>query len=146
MLPGTIRSGLVGQRADFVPPGTLLQRDRSDECRSNQERAAEIQAQSAIFPSGRARTTGMHHAQLTESIRRRVAAAFARLGAPHDAELRESILIRDGAYCGRRFDGPLGHAIWFVEEDQLKFYRLDGSVARVTEPVTGLTVGTRIAA
>jgi hypothetical protein len=88
----------------------------------------------------------MHHAQLTESVRRRVADAFAHLGAPCDVELRESILIRDGAYCGRRFDGPQGHAIWFVEEDQLKFYRLDGSVARVMEPVAGLTPGTRIAA
>lgn len=88
----------------------------------------------------------MHHAQLTESIRRRVAAAFARLGAGQDAELRESILIRDGAYCGRRFDGPLGHAIWFVEEDQLKFYRLDGSVARVIEPAAALTAGARVAA
>ena len=88
----------------------------------------------------------MHHAQLTETVRRRVAEAFAQIGAPDDGELRESILIRDGAYCGRRFDGPQGHAIWFVEEDQLKFYRLDGSVARVIEPVAALTPGARVAA
>ena len=88
----------------------------------------------------------MHHAQLTESIRRRVAEAFAHLGARQDAELRESILSRDGAYCGRRFDGPLGHASGFVEEDQLKFYRLDGSVARVIGPVAAPAAGARIAA
>jgi hypothetical protein len=74
----------------------------------------------------------MHHAHLTEIVRRRVALAFGQLGMPA-AELHESILIRDGAYCGRRFESPAGHAIWFVEEDQLKFYRPDGSVVRVVD-------------
>jgi uncharacterized phosphosugar-binding protein len=88
----------------------------------------------------------MHHAQLTESVRRRVAETFARLGGQPAAELRETILIRDGAYCGRRFESPQGSAIWFVEEDQLKFYHSDGSVARILELAAESAVPVRMAA
>jgi hypothetical protein len=34
-------------------------------------------------------------------------------------------------YCGRRFQADGLQAIWFIEEDQLKIYAKDGSVARV---------------
>jgi hypothetical protein len=83
----------------------------------------------------------MHHVQLTESVRRQVAETFSELGAPPCEEFRESLLIRDGAYCGRRFQADDGHAIWFVEENQVKFYRADGSVACVIEPK--MTIETR---
>lgn len=43
----------------------------------------------------------------------------------------ESILIRDGFYCGRRFQAAQHHAIWFMEEDQLKIHDTDGSVVAV---------------
>jgi hypothetical protein len=76
----------------------------------------------------------MHHAELTAAVRRRVTETFMRLGAASAEELRESIVIRDGAYCGRRFEGDLGHAVWFLEEDQLKFYRADGGILCVLEP------------
>jgi hypothetical protein len=73
----------------------------------------------------------MPHAQLTEAVRRRVAQVFADLGVPGSDALRESLLICSGAYCGRRFDAAAGHAIWFVEEDQIKFYGADGKLAEV---------------
>jgi hypothetical protein len=88
----------------------------------------------------------MHHAQLTEAVRRRVAEAFAQTGGPPARELRETILVSGGAYCGRRFDAPNGHAIWFVEEDQLKFYHPDGSVVEVFEPAVHHATRARIAA
>lgn len=88
----------------------------------------------------------MHHAQLTEAVRRQVAETLAQFGMACADELRESILIRDGAYCGRRFEGAEGHAVWFVEENQLKFYRADGSVARILEPAVSQPIATRIAA
>ena len=87
----------------------------------------------------------MHHAQLTEAVRRRVAETFAEGGQPAQ-NLRETILVSDGAYCGRRFEAPQGHAIWFVEEDQLKFYRPDGSIVQVVEPALQFATATRIAA
>jgi hypothetical protein len=78
----------------------------------------------------------MHQARLTQEVRDRVLEVFAQFGGEPDSELRETILISDGSYFGRRFDGPRGHAIWFVEEDQLKFYRPDGSMDRVIEPAS----------
>ena len=88
----------------------------------------------------------MHHAHLTESVRQRVTETFAQIGFEPEDSLRESILIRDGAYCGRRYESSQGHAIWFVEEDQLKFYRPDGSVMRVLEPAVDHAWPSRVAA
>ena len=43
----------------------------------------------------------------------------------------ESILIRDGFYCGRRFDLGSHRAIWFLEEDVLKIYSQEGELESV---------------
>ncbi len=43
----------------------------------------------------------------------------------------ESIVIRGGYYCGRRFSAPSHHAVWFVEEDELKVYTSDKRLACV---------------
>src|SRR5438270_12392397 len=72
----------------------------------------------------------MPHAQLTESIRSLVAATFARLRIAQGDELRESLLMRSGAYCGRRFEAVGGSAVWFAEENQIKFFAADGSVVQ----------------
>ena len=63
-----------------------------------------------------------------ETIRRQVRQIFQQNGAPSDAELCESLLIRDGYFCGRRFEMDGLCAIWFVEEDELKIYGRDGKV------------------
>lgn len=73
----------------------------------------------------------MPHAQLTETVRRRVAQTFLQWGLADADSWRESLLICGGSYCGRRFDAAGGHAIWFVEEDQIKFYGADGKLAEV---------------
>ncbi|MEX2173483.1 MAG: hypothetical protein WD872_03920 [Pirellulaceae bacterium] len=87
----------------------------------------------------------MHHAHLIEAVRRLVTASFVELGEPHAEQLRETILIRGGAYCGRRFEADTATAIWFLEENQVKLYRADGSVARVIG-LASLTPGQRAAA
>jgi len=38
----------------------------------------------------------------------------------------ETILIREGFYCGRRFACDSHRAIWFLEEQVIKFYGPDG--------------------
>jgi hypothetical protein len=73
----------------------------------------------------------MQNARLTDQVRQTIRRTLAEFGAPTDAEMRETILIRDGLYCGRRFDCDGMQAIWFIEEDELKFYGLDGTVALV---------------
>jgi hypothetical protein len=92
----------------------------------------------------------MHDASVTEGVRRLVAHAFDQLGAALSSpvergEIRETILIRDGYYCGRRFETDSASAVWFVEENQVKFYRADGTVAQVLAPET-LTPSVRAAA
>ncbi len=49
-------------------------------------------------------------------------------------QLQETILVRDGFYCGRRFQSEQVQAIWFIEEDQIKYYSADGGVVRVSRP------------
>ena len=48
--------------------------------------------------------------------------------------LSESILIRGEFYCGRRFQTATHHAVWFIEENEIKFYDGDGSVLQVIHP------------
>lgn len=42
--------------------------------------------------------------------------------------LSEAMLIRDGYFCGRRFRFQLYHAVWFLEEDEVKILGSDGTV------------------
>ena len=57
----------------------------------------------------------MPHSQLTQFVRRLVASALPRHCGPEEAAIEESIMIRQGVYCGRRFQTAGGYAIWFVE-------------------------------
>ena len=41
----------------------------------------------------------------------------------------ESIVIRDGFFCGRSFQMAEYRAVWFIEEDELKIYDTEGVVA-----------------
>jgi hypothetical protein len=70
----------------------------------------------------------MHYAHLTAEVRQHTRRRLEDLGAEAHAELIETILIRDGYYCGRRFECDGLSAVWFVEEGQVKFYQRDGSV------------------
>jgi hypothetical protein len=78
----------------------------------------------------------MPHTELTQHVRHLVAEAFARANMPQPDEFSESILIKAGNYCGRRFVGSGGHAIWFVEENQIKLYAGDGKLVQVISTLT----------
>ena len=45
-----------------------------------------------------------------------------------DAEFRESILICEGFYRGRRFRSRTLTAVWFAEEDELKIHTITGEL------------------
>ena len=85
----------------------------------------------------------MHHAQRIEEIRRQVTDTLSRMDVCEPDQFRESILIRNGSYCGRRFEAEGAYAIWFLEEDEVKFYRTHHSPAHI-EPQRSQS--TRIAA
>lgn len=58
---------------------------------------------------------------------RRLLEAWCRERQPEVAEeMSESILIRDGYYCGRRFKWGDFTAVWFAEEDQIKLFDANG--------------------
>ncbi|WP_442507086.1 hypothetical protein SH528x_005983 [Novipirellula sp. SH528] len=46
----------------------------------------------------------------------------------HSTILSESLLIRDGFFCGRCFRTEAFRAVWFIEEDQLKIYSNSGNL------------------
>jgi hypothetical protein len=67
-----------------------------------------------------------------ERIRQLVEETFDELAQDATAPVRETILVQNGHYCGRRFTCGRLQAIWFVEEGELKFYGEDGSVFKMT--------------
>ncbi len=71
-----------------------------------------------------------HSAQL-ERIRQFVQQTFGQLAGDKSPSVRESILVHDGHYCGRRFSTDKLQAVWVVEEGELQFYGEDGSVVNV---------------
>lgn len=75
----------------------------------------------------------MPHAQMIVAVRHLVAGALARVAGDGADAIRESILIRDGLYCGRRFETSAGYAIWFVEENQVKIFESAGRVVDVLQ-------------
>ena len=62
----------------------------------------------------------MQHAQLLERVRHIVRTKFTDLGVPSLEEFCETILVRDGYYCGRCFICGDYKAVWFIEEQLLK--------------------------
>ena len=72
----------------------------------------------------------MDFVPLLEQIRVLVCRTFAELGGPADRMPRETVLIRDGYFCGRRFEADGFHAVWFTEEHEIKFYDRAGAMVR----------------
>jgi hypothetical protein len=75
----------------------------------------------------------MAHAQSIAGVRQLVATVFTELGVADAEHPRETLLVCGGTYCGRRFQAEDGQAVWFFEENQVKFYAGDGRVARVVQ-------------
>ena len=74
----------------------------------------------------------MHNDRQTIEVRSHVRGVFLQHGASQEDPIEEAILIRDGFYCGRRFQCGELKAVWFVEEDQLKIYDQEGVVQKAT--------------
>ncbi len=68
----------------------------------------------------------MEHFQQVETVRRFVIQRFAAYGADCNQGCTETILVRDSHYCGRRFSCSGWRAVWFVEEQVIKFFDTAG--------------------
>lgn len=74
----------------------------------------------------------MPHATLLGLIRQHVHDVFSKRCTDSPDEVCETILIRDGFYCGRRFSLGRLRAVWFLEEQVVKFYGEDGEFSSVS--------------
>ena len=74
----------------------------------------------------------MQNDRQTREVREHVHQVFLQHGVDKEALIEEAILIRDGLYCGRRFECESLQAIWFVEEEQLKIYNEQGVVQKTS--------------
>lgn len=70
-----------------------------------------------------------------ERIREAVAGHLRSLGAQGLEALHETILIHQGLFCGRKFqcDGYL--VVWFIEEDEIKFFSPCGELLKATTAI-----------
>jgi hypothetical protein len=67
----------------------------------------------------------------TQAVRERIRSCFVQLGARADQPMDETILVRAGYFCGHRFQCDGLVAVWFIEENQIKFYDREGKLAAV---------------
>ena len=64
-----------------------------------------------------------------DAIRSRFASYVQQHGQTVDDEhLSETLLIRDGYFCGRKFSMSGYSLIWFLEENQIKIANAEGHV------------------
>jgi hypothetical protein len=73
----------------------------------------------------------MSHAQALAAVRGHVAEAFHQHRLADGSEPRESILLKSGIYCGRRFEVGTGFAMWNYESDELKVYTINGKLLEI---------------
>lgn len=86
----------------------------------------------------------MHHTEALEAVRRVVRSVFVELGADAGFQMSEHILVRNDAYCGRRFCTDRLQAIWFIEEGQIKIHAPEGCIARVMSVEEAMRLATAV--
>ena len=70
----------------------------------------------------------MTNSQRLAEVRRCIDRWLEEQGCDSDVEIRESMLIRNGFYVGRRFKLTDYQAVWFIEEDEVKIHDATGLV------------------
>ena len=67
-------------------------------------------------------------------IRKLIEQTFESLRSEPQGLSRETLLIREGHYCGHRYESNELTAVWFLEEDEIKFFGEDGGLLLVLQP------------
>ncbi len=75
----------------------------------------------------------MDHVQFLAQIRSFIQEKLNHYSGSADLVPSEAMLIRDGYFCGRRFSCDGFGAVWFVEENQIKFFDRDGGIIEVLD-------------
>ncbi len=66
-----------------------------------------------------------------EKVRQAISAHLVSLGVPNASLLQEAILISNGLFCGRKFQCCDYQVLWFLEEDEIKFFGPTGDILQV---------------
>lgn len=64
----------------------------------------------------------MNNATPVERIRQVIAWQLGRLGVRDTQDMHETMLIHHGLFCGRKFQCEEHEVVWFLEEDEIKFF------------------------
>lgn len=70
-----------------------------------------------------------------EKIRQAILWQLDQLGVSDASNTRESMLIQNGYYCGRKFQCEDHEVVWFLEEDEVKFFNPQGDLLLATSAV-----------
>ncbi len=70
-----------------------------------------------------------------EKIRLVIAEQLSQFGAQYTASMGEAILIRNGLFCGRKFKCEGYEVVWFIEEDEIKFFGPCGDLLKSTSAI-----------
>ncbi len=80
----------------------------------------------------------MSNVASSDKVRQAVAWHLQCLGARETCSMHETILIRNGLFCGRKFRCEEYEVVWFDEEDEIKFFGPCGQMLRVSSVATCL--------
>lgn len=72
----------------------------------------------------------MSRATPVEKIRAAIASQLCSFGAPAIESMHETMLIRNGLFCGRKFQCHGHEVVWFMEEDEIKFFSPCGDLLK----------------
>ena len=70
-----------------------------------------------------------------EKIRIAIAEQLCEFGVERPESLNETLLIRHGIFCGRKFQVASYLIVWFVEEDEIKFFDPSGELIKATSAI-----------
>ena len=73
-------------------------------------------------------------------MRAAISTQLQLLGVSSPVELHETLLIRNGLFCGRKFQCEGHLVVWFIEEDEIKFFSPCGELLRAQSAVECLSI------
>ncbi len=80
----------------------------------------------------------MTKATPVDKIRLAIADQLTQFGVQPTDSMHETILIRNGLFCGRKFQLQGHEVVWFIEEDEIKFFSPVGELVKATSAISFL--------
>jgi len=77
----------------------------------------------------------MNNETPVEKTRQAITWQLEGLGVQDVESMHESILIRDGLFCGRKFRCEEYQVVWFLDEDEIKFFSPVGELLKTSSAV-----------